>query len=73
MPLLESIDEITRKNTSRINDMSAVDVVLSPGTRRFLRLINISLPFYCCFFLLLSPDIERHTATVATSISMRVV
>ena len=36
-PLSVSIEVMIRKNTSRMNEMSAVDVVLSWGTERFSR------------------------------------
>ena len=39
-PLSASIDDVTRKKTSNMNEMSAVDVVLSWGTSLCLRCLN---------------------------------
>ena len=51
-PRSMSIEDVTRKKVSSMNDMSAVDVVLSDGTVCFLRLMSI-VSWFCSYFFLM--------------------
>jgi len=63
--LSELMDEVTRKKTSNINEMSAVDVVFSSGTSRCLRRNFTLAPL----FYLLSQN-ERTAETMVATTAM---
>ena len=49
-----SMDDVTRKNTSSMNEMSAVDVVFSSGTSLCLLSRNNEMMYYLGFTILFS-------------------
>ena len=65
-PLSLSIDEVTKKNTNNMNEMSAVDVVLSSGNSLCLRR-NLTI----CYLLSQNERMaETIVATTATPMAI---